>query len=416
MDGTKDARKTQLGPEIKNAGAPGTAVLATWLWRGNMIGSDDSERSYPDEGLGRFMGTTRNIKPSIKGSLKQGPDPLDFEQLPYILNGSVRCLKAGVKDGAGSGYIRDYVYPLEDKDIEKTGITIGFTSATKTIADSGSGLAFVKTGDLIQISGSASNNGYFTVATGGVAGSIVVNEVLVTEAAGASVTIEVMTQVSTIEDGNNKRVNRSAFCFPYDWEISGNGGSDLDFYKMSSSWYAQQWAKYVAGFTALNPVPVSTAYFGNSRLYLDAIGGTMGTTELTKSLTSFSVKSSTGLGRKFSGDGNLFFGKQGRKMPTLSCSMGLWNNDLSLIEWDYAQAGTPRLLRVAIEGPTLTTAGTLYSKKMIIFNFPGTWEPMKNLEDIDGYDIIPLTFRPAWDETTNLGPSIRVVNEIATMA
>lgn len=68
--------------------------------------------------------------------------------------------------------------------------TLTFTLATKTIADSGNGLAIFKTGDTIVIKGSVSNDGTYTVATGNVAGAIVTTEALVNElVAGAYVTI-----------------------------------------------------------------------------------------------------------------------------------------------------------------------------------------------------------------------------------
>lgn len=77
----------------------------------------------------------------------------------------------------------------------KTATTISFTSGTKTIADSGNG--FVTAGFLagtsITITGSASNNGTFTIVSVA-AGAIVVEESLVTESAGATV---VMTSVSS---------------------------------------------------------------------------------------------------------------------------------------------------------------------------------------------------------------------------
>src|SRR3972149_1073977 len=67
--------------------------------------------------------------------------------------------------------------------------TIAFVMATKKITDSASLLATVKTGDTIRIRGSTSNDGVYTVATGNVAGEIVVNESLADEIAGAYVTI-----------------------------------------------------------------------------------------------------------------------------------------------------------------------------------------------------------------------------------
>lgn len=77
-----------------------------------------------------------------------------------------------------------------------TAATISFDSATKTVADSANGLAVIKTGDVIVISGSVSNNGVFNVAGGGVAGSFTTTEALVDEVAGASVTIKKREAIS----------------------------------------------------------------------------------------------------------------------------------------------------------------------------------------------------------------------------
>jgi hypothetical protein len=70
-----------------------------------------------------------------------------------------------------------------------TAATISFTAATKKISDSARGLKRFQTGDAILVSGSASNNGYYSIATGDVAAEIVTTEALVNEVAGASVTI-----------------------------------------------------------------------------------------------------------------------------------------------------------------------------------------------------------------------------------
>ncbi len=62
--------------------------------------------------------------------------------------------------------------------------TIAFVAATKKITDTAAGLAMFKTGDTVVVTGSALNNGAYTVATGGVASEIVVAEALLDEAAG----------------------------------------------------------------------------------------------------------------------------------------------------------------------------------------------------------------------------------------
>ena len=68
--------------------------------------------------------------------------------------------------------------------------TISFDHDTKKILDSANGLITVLTGDTIRVRGSTSNDGVYTVATGGVDHEIVVAEHITTEAAGAFVTIQ----------------------------------------------------------------------------------------------------------------------------------------------------------------------------------------------------------------------------------
>ena len=77
-----------------------------------------------------------------------------------------------------------------------TATTLSFTAATKTIADTANGLAFIKAGDIITITGSASNNGAYKVATSGSAASFTVEETLINEAAAASVTLTLPTHVT----------------------------------------------------------------------------------------------------------------------------------------------------------------------------------------------------------------------------
>ena len=73
-----------------------------------------------------------------------------------------------------------------------TAATLSFTVATNVLADTAKGLKRFATGDYIQISGSVSNDGYYTVLTGNLAATLTTTEALANEAAGASVTITVM--------------------------------------------------------------------------------------------------------------------------------------------------------------------------------------------------------------------------------
>ena len=417
MDGIKDFRKFQLGREVKNGGSSGTLVAASALMRGVWIGSDDTPLNYPDENLGLKLETNRNYKPFVLGSIKQGPDPLIFEQVGYILAAGIRGIEIGAPDGAGSGHIYHYPWPLRDSDVQLNASTISFDSATKTIADSANGLGFIKPGDLIKVTGAgvAGNLGIFSVVTAA-AGAVVVAEVLADEAAGGAIEIEVLTQTYTVEGGNNIRVDRSGYSFPTSFEISGKGGADMDALMLSSSWTTRQWQK-VNGFTpAITPQAVSEALFGHSRIFIDDISGTMGLTEKPDTLASFGYKANTGLRHQFSGNGNLFFGKAERKGKVqIACAISLYQNAAGLVEYDAWLNGTPRLLRIKIEGPALVSAGTTYSKKTLILDMPGTWSNFPNPSDIEGAEVLAGQFRPAYDPTAGVGPSITLVNELATL-
>ena len=74
-------------------------------------------------------------------------------------------------------------------DASLTAATIAFVDATKKITDSNLGLEIFPTGATITVSGSTSNDGTYTVATGSVAAEIVTSEALTDEAAGDTVTI-----------------------------------------------------------------------------------------------------------------------------------------------------------------------------------------------------------------------------------
>jgi hypothetical protein len=76
--------------------------------------------------------------------------------------------------------------------MQLTGADFTFTAATKTIAKAAGGFSSTNllVGDQLVVSGSASNNATFTVATLPGDGSITVNEAVVTEAPGAAVTLK----------------------------------------------------------------------------------------------------------------------------------------------------------------------------------------------------------------------------------
>lgn len=119
--------------------------------------------------------------------------------------GSLRHIDAGQRvDVTGSTYnnsnfMVESATALTAKTL--TAATISFTAATKRVADSGNGLKFVDANDIVRITGSASNNGYYSVSAGAGDGSYFdTDQALVNEAAGASVTVTRASGI-TVEGG-----------------------------------------------------------------------------------------------------------------------------------------------------------------------------------------------------------------------
>ena len=76
-----------------------------------------------------------------------------------------------------------------------TAETVAFVNATSKITDSALAFDMFPTGNRITVSGSTSNDGTYTITTGGVAAEIVVSGTLTDEAAGSTVTVTDVTDV-----------------------------------------------------------------------------------------------------------------------------------------------------------------------------------------------------------------------------
>ena len=416
MEGIKDLRLVQIGAELKNGGVPGTAVACTAPWRGEATWKDETPIQFVPEQVQNLLGYDRTKLPYYLGSLSLNPTPLTAEQLPWILRSAVRAVEKGIKDGAGSDYMYDYIVPMTPATMYISAATIAFVSATKKITDSGNGLAFIKTGDLIKVSGAvtAGNNGYFLVATGGVAAEIVVTEALTDGSATPIVTIEVVRQTLTFRAGDNSAAEKGVYGFCKDFEISGSGGGDTDAVMMSANYELRQWIS--DAFTASLAIPtVSEFMFSESQLAIDAVGGTLGATTAGV-FTDFSYKYNSGIKKRYGANNSKNYDSAAlRGGPEIVFTVGMPYDTVVQAEVGYWRAQTARKMRLTLNGAAVTTAGTVYAKKTVIFDMPGKWENFDGLDEVEGGDIVRGTFRCKYNATAALNPRILVVNELSTL-
>ncbi len=108
--GARKLYKLQLGKED----TPGSAVAATTVWRGTGRVRDTRMLGTIPENLGIFPGVNNLYEQYKAAACAMPAEPATFEQIGYVLNAGIHGA-TGVRDGvSGSGYVYEYVFPVEE--------------------------------------------------------------------------------------------------------------------------------------------------------------------------------------------------------------------------------------------------------------------------------------------------------------
>lgn len=215
----------------------------------------------------------------------------------------------------------------------------------------------------------------------------------------------------TIEGGDNAGAERMAFCYAESIKLSGKGGEAV---MMSANWVGQQITPQA--FTTSPAIPtVNEILFGHSKLYIDAINGTAGTTQQSATFIGMDLEIKTGIQHVFTGDGTLSYSFIKTTMPEVTLKVTYEHESTSIAEKAYWRAQTPRLLQVKITGPAVTTAGTTYNNYTLLATLPGRWMQFDKIGEQNSNDIIVGTFKSKYNATAAAGPSFTVVNQLTTL-
>ncbi len=174
-----------------------------------------------------------------------------------------------------------------------------------------------------------------------------------------------------------------------------------------------------ATFTGALTLPAVNDMLGSkASLFLDAIGGAYGTTQVSNAILAGKINIEATWEPKYTSDGSLdysFIMLTGFKIT----------GDLTY-EHDTALSGTggakefyrlqtPKLMQIKFTGPAVLTPGTTYSNDTIIFNFPIKFTKIGVLGDQNGNDTVVMSWRSRYNLTAGNAGSIIVVNELATL-
>ena len=216
----------------------------------------------------------------------------------------------------------------------------------------------------------------------------------------------------TIEGFDNNQCYEAEYCFAESFKLTGAGKEPV---RVSASLTGRQVSK--ATLTAgLSLVAVEDILAQKTKLYIDAIGGTIGTTQKTSTLLGWELDVNTGWKAKYTGDGNLYWTDifQGHYEIKGKLTMELDANDVA--QFDNFQAQTPVLMQLNIGGNALTTAGTTYSTKKLILNMPVLWTKFPAPTEADGNNRVDAEFISAYNTTSASAPSFIIVNQNTALA
>jgi hypothetical protein len=219
------------------------------------------------------------------------------------------------------------------------------------------------------------------------------------------------TKAYTIESGDNQQEYQAYYGFCQEITLKG---APKEAVTIASKWHAQTMGK--GTFTAGVTVPtVEQILFQSGKIYSDAVGGTLGATQLTNTWLGFDMTIKTGLVPVHTGDGNLFFSFDKCTGMDVTGSIVFEHDAVGVAAYDDFVAGTTKKVRMQFLGSALTGNGGTFATKALQINMSMKILSVVLLDAVDGNDTVKVNFRAVYNATANLYFSIVVCNTLAAL-
>ncbi len=216
-------------------------------------------------------------------------------------------------------------------------------------------------------------------------------------------TLELGNQIATAD------LKKMAYAYVEEFTFTGKAG---EAWEMEASWRGQQLATLAAFTTALTAPTVVDALFANTSLYIDATGGTIGTTQKSGVLMASEIKVKTGIVYVPVGDGNLYYTAIKYTRPEITFSLTLeleQDTGTSTVAAERAiyEAGTARLLRWSIAG---------VSSRSMVIDLAAKYTKVNGYENTnEGNTTVTLEGKADYSSTDALYMSIALTNKVASL-
>ena len=212
----------------------------------------------------------------------------------------------------------------------------------------------------------------------------------------------------TIEAYNamsNADMQEIPYCFVEEFELSGKYG---EAWTMGATWVGRQLLNTTP--TNLSTlVSVTEAPFARTKLYIDAAGGAVGSTQKTGVLTAADMTVTTGIIIVPVGDGNLYFATHKFTKPEITFSLTVEVESGGLVDQlrtSYKDNDT-LLYRWAIDGPD--------ANHSVVIDFAGNLDAVGNYENSDGNTTVTLEGHVVYSATDALFWECEVTNTLASL-
>lgn len=196
--------------------------------------------------------------------------------------------------------------------------------------------------------------------------------------------------------------------FVSEWALSAAAGEE---WLMSATFVGRQISVHTMT-PSLAPPAVNVAILPLTKLYIDATGGTVGTTQKTGVLVGAQIQRTTGWKFVPVGDGSLYPVAIKQVAPTATFSLTIeveQNSGVSLVaaERAFRRAGTSRLFRLKIEGPSASHSLEL--------DWCGKYTEVGSYEDNDGNLMVTLSGEMKYNSTDALFMEATLKNLVADL-
>jgi hypothetical protein len=211
----------------------------------------------------------------------------------------------------------------------------------------------------------------------------------------------------TIEYGDDVQEHEVEYCVAKELEFSGALDEPL---VMKATIFGRNLE--ASTFTAgLSDPSLESALMNKTKLYIDDVGGTIGTTEKSATLIDFSWKLTTGFVPRKHGGAQLYFDSLGELKKKVTVDMTFEFNSGAEIERTKYAAGTRRLFRLKSTGTNIEDA---YNRELTL-DFAGVYTKFGTLEENDGADIVKVTIESEYDSGWGKLFEVTVQNDVSSL-